>query len=118
MKPDKSYRYRVVDVFTSEPLAGNPLAVFPNARNLSTDLMQKIARELNLSETVFVLEPRDWDFAREQAAAIDAHWAQACAAKPGLAVLMNQVGTAPGCPAAQVHRAAPTPNVAIKSTPP
>jgi trans-2,3-dihydro-3-hydroxyanthranilate isomerase len=57
MKPDKSYRYRVVDVFTSKALEGNPLAVFPNAKNLSTDLMQKIARELNLSETVFLLPP-------------------------------------------------------------
>lgn len=57
MNSRKSYRYRVVDVFSSEPLAGNPLAVFPEARALSTDLMQKIARELNLSETVFLLPP-------------------------------------------------------------
>jgi trans-2,3-dihydro-3-hydroxyanthranilate isomerase len=52
-----SYRYRVVDVFTSKPLEGNPLAVFPDATALSTELMQKIARELNLSETVFILPP-------------------------------------------------------------
>ena len=51
------HRYRVVDVFTSEPLEGNPLAVFPDATNLSTDRMQKIARELNLSETVFLVPP-------------------------------------------------------------
>jgi len=55
MAPRNSYRYRVVDVFTSKPLEGNPLAVFPDATALSTDLMQKIARELNLSETVFLL---------------------------------------------------------------
>jgi trans-2,3-dihydro-3-hydroxyanthranilate isomerase len=54
MKLNKSYRYRVVDVFTTEPLQGNPLAVFPDASDLSTSLMQKIAREFNLSETVFV----------------------------------------------------------------
>jgi trans-2,3-dihydro-3-hydroxyanthranilate isomerase len=54
MKLNKSYRYRVVDVFTTEPLEGNPLAVFPDASDLSTPLMQKIAREFNLSETVFV----------------------------------------------------------------
>ncbi len=54
MTLNKSYRYRVVDVFTTEPLEGNPLAVFPDARNLSTPVMQKIAREFNLSETVFV----------------------------------------------------------------
>jgi trans-2,3-dihydro-3-hydroxyanthranilate isomerase len=55
VKLHESYRYRVVDVFTSEPLQGNPLAVFPDATGLSTDLMQKITRELNLSETVFLL---------------------------------------------------------------
>jgi trans-2,3-dihydro-3-hydroxyanthranilate isomerase len=48
------YRYRVVDVFTDRPLEGNPLAVFLDARGLDTAAMQKIARELNLSETTFV----------------------------------------------------------------
>jgi trans-2,3-dihydro-3-hydroxyanthranilate isomerase len=47
--------YVVVDVFTDQPFAGNPLAVFLDARDLSTDAMQAIARELNLSETTFVL---------------------------------------------------------------
>ncbi len=50
-----NYRYRVVDVFTENPLQGNPLAVFPDARGMDTALMQKIALELNLSETTFVL---------------------------------------------------------------
>jgi trans-2,3-dihydro-3-hydroxyanthranilate isomerase len=54
MKAHESYRYRVVDVFTTEPLEGNPLAVFPDASGLSAQLMQKIALELNLSETVFL----------------------------------------------------------------
>jgi len=49
-----SLRYRVVDVFTQTALEGNPLAVFPNAKGLSSELMQRIARELNLSETVFI----------------------------------------------------------------
>src|SRR6266446_7315704 len=48
-------RYRVVDVFTREPLQGNPLAVFPDGAGIDGNTMQKIARELNLSETVFVL---------------------------------------------------------------
>lgn len=52
-----TYRYRVVDVFTEHPLQGNPLAVFPDARGLDSDTMQKIAQELNLSETSFVLPP-------------------------------------------------------------
>jgi trans-2,3-dihydro-3-hydroxyanthranilate isomerase len=51
----KSYRYVVVDVFTTEPLAGNALAVFPAASGLEATTMQKIARELNLAETSFVL---------------------------------------------------------------
>jgi trans-2,3-dihydro-3-hydroxyanthranilate isomerase len=55
MAPTKSCRYIVVDVFTTEPLAGNPLAVFPNASDFDATTMQKIARELNLAETVFVL---------------------------------------------------------------
>ena len=46
------------DVFSSKPLEGNPLAVFADGRSLSDDEMQAIAREMNLSETVFIL-PRD-----------------------------------------------------------
>jgi trans-2,3-dihydro-3-hydroxyanthranilate isomerase len=48
-------RYVVADVFTERPLEGNPLAVFTDARELDEDLMQPLARELNLAETVFVL---------------------------------------------------------------
>jgi trans-2,3-dihydro-3-hydroxyanthranilate isomerase len=46
--------YFVVDVFTSEPLAGNPLAVVMNTCGLTKERMQAIAREFNLSETTFV----------------------------------------------------------------
>jgi trans-2,3-dihydro-3-hydroxyanthranilate isomerase len=52
-------RFITADVFTNRPLEGNPLAVFPDARGLSDNLMQRIARETNLSETVFVLPPDD-----------------------------------------------------------
>lgn len=55
--PTASYRYRVVDVFTDRPLEGNSLAVFVDARGLDGATMQRIARELNLSETTFVLPP-------------------------------------------------------------
>jgi trans-2,3-dihydro-3-hydroxyanthranilate isomerase len=51
----RSFRYVVADVFTDTPLAGNPLAVFTDARRLDDDEMQRLARELNLSESVFVL---------------------------------------------------------------
>jgi len=54
--PDRSaFRYRVVDVFTTTPLEGNPLAVFPDAAGIDPALMPRIARELNLAETTFVL---------------------------------------------------------------
>lgn len=52
-------RYRVLDVFTREALTGNPLAVVLDADGLDTAAMQRIAREFNLSETVFVLPPQD-----------------------------------------------------------
>jgi trans-2,3-dihydro-3-hydroxyanthranilate isomerase len=58
MNPSRSYRYWVVDVFTKQPLEGNSLAVFPDAAGLNDDMMQKIARELNLSETTFVFPSR------------------------------------------------------------
>ena len=48
-------RYIIADVFTGTPLEGNPLAVFPDGRGLGADVMQRMARELNLSETVFFL---------------------------------------------------------------
>ena len=54
MSDSQTHPYRVVDVFTERPLEGNPLAVFPSGDGLSNAAMQSIARELNLSETVFV----------------------------------------------------------------
>lgn len=50
-----SYRYVVVDVFTDKPLQGNQLAVFTNASEMPEDVLQPLAREMNFSETVFVL---------------------------------------------------------------
>ncbi|MGZ6728919.1 MAG: PhzF family phenazine biosynthesis protein, partial [Gaiellaceae bacterium] len=50
----RAFRYVVADVFTDTPLAGNPVAVFTDGRGLEDDEMQRLARELNLSETVFV----------------------------------------------------------------
>jgi trans-2,3-dihydro-3-hydroxyanthranilate isomerase len=51
----RTFRYVVVDVFTDTPLAGNQLAVFTDARELDEGEMQRLAREMNFSETVFVL---------------------------------------------------------------
>lgn len=51
----KRWRYRLVDVFTDVAFGGNPLAVFPEAEGIDDATQQKIARELNLSETTFVV---------------------------------------------------------------
>lgn len=55
----RRFRYRQVDVFTDTPLQGNPLAVFLDAQGLSDQEMQAIAREMNLSESAFVLPATD-----------------------------------------------------------
>jgi trans-2,3-dihydro-3-hydroxyanthranilate isomerase len=54
----RSYEFVQLDVFTQTPLAGNPLAIFTDARGLDDGEMQALAREMNLSETTFIL-PRD-----------------------------------------------------------
>ena len=51
----RSFDWAQVDVFAESPLAGNMLAIFPDARGLSDTEMQALARETNLSETTFVL---------------------------------------------------------------
>ncbi|MGD9099236.1 MAG: PhzF family phenazine biosynthesis protein [Anaerolineae bacterium] len=57
----KEYRFIQVDVFTNKPFGGNPLAVFPEAQGLSAEEMQCLAREMNLSESTFVLPPQATD---------------------------------------------------------
>src|SRR5881275_585166 len=56
--PAHTYEFVQLDVFTQTPLSGNPLAIFPDARGLSDADMQALAREMNLSETTYIL-PRD-----------------------------------------------------------
>jgi trans-2,3-dihydro-3-hydroxyanthranilate isomerase len=58
------YRFVQVDVFTDRAFTGNPLAVFPEAEGISDEHMMQIAREMNLSETVFVLPPEKEDVLR------------------------------------------------------
>ena len=60
----RTFRYVVADVFTDTPLAGNPVAVFTDARELEEEEMQRLARELNLSETVFVFKAEAGGHAR------------------------------------------------------
>jgi len=56
--PAGQLRYVLLDVFTETPLAGNQLAVVTDGREISSEQMQAIARELKLSETVFALPPQ------------------------------------------------------------
>jgi trans-2,3-dihydro-3-hydroxyanthranilate isomerase len=51
----RTYEFYQLDVFTDQPFAGNALAVFPDAVGISDEEMRQITREMNLSETVFVL---------------------------------------------------------------
>src|SRR5258708_3685875 len=53
------YTFHIVDVFSSTPFGGNQLAVLPDAAGISTEGMQKIAREFNFGETTFVLPKND-----------------------------------------------------------
>lgn len=63
--PKRRLSYITLDVFTSTPLEGNQLAVFTDARGLSDAEMQSLAREMNLSETTFIL-PRDASTEKER----------------------------------------------------
>jgi trans-2,3-dihydro-3-hydroxyanthranilate isomerase len=65
MQESRKFQFIQLDVFTSTPLEGNQLAVFTDARGLSDELMQALAKEMNLSETTFIF-PRDAETEREQ----------------------------------------------------
>lgn len=55
----RKLHYHLVDVFTNRAFGGNQLAVFTNGRGLASETMQALAKELNLSESTFVLPPQD-----------------------------------------------------------
>src|ERR1700719_3979198 len=61
----RRFPFAQFDVFSSQPFEGNSLAVFPDARGLSDQQMQALAREMNLSETTFIL-PREASIERER----------------------------------------------------
>ena len=60
----RSFNYALVDVFAERPLEGNPLAIFTDARGLTDDEMQALARETNLAETTFILPSDDSEYER------------------------------------------------------
>ena len=55
----KQLKFQTVDVFTDHVFGGNPLAVFTDARDIGDADLQKIAAEMNYSETTFILPPDD-----------------------------------------------------------
>jgi len=57
----RDYRYLHYDVFTDRPLEGNQLAVFPEPAGLTTEDMQRVAREMNFSESTFIFPPETPD---------------------------------------------------------
>lgn len=59
MSDRRLLKFYQTDVFTGDAFGGNPVAVFPDAHGLSDHQLQQIAREMNLSETVFVLPPTE-----------------------------------------------------------
>lgn len=59
-----NWTFRILDVFTDRPLAGNQLAVFPDSGEIPEWLLQPLAREINFSEVVFLYPPRDGGDAR------------------------------------------------------
>jgi len=60
MLPERrTLKFYQADVFTLQPFGGNPVAVIPDAKGLTDDELQQIAREMNVSETVFVFPPTD-----------------------------------------------------------
>ncbi|HEV8369148.1 MAG TPA: PhzF family phenazine biosynthesis protein [Pyrinomonadaceae bacterium] len=66
-----NYRFIQLDVFTDKSFCGNPLAVFPEAEGLTDEQMMQIAREMNLSETVFVLKPTGEETSQNDESATD-----------------------------------------------
>jgi trans-2,3-dihydro-3-hydroxyanthranilate isomerase len=103
----RSYRFVQVDVFTDEPYKGNPLAVFPQADGLGDGEMQAIAREMNLSETTFVLPPESGGDARVRIFTPSSELPFAGHPSVGTAVTLVRLRTPERPPAAQAGETVP-----------
>jgi len=86
--------YQIVDVFTDRAFAGNPLAVVFGAQSLSTEQLQTIAREFNLSETVFILPPTDPEAATYRARIFTPRLELPFAGHPSVGAAVVQAGGA------------------------
>jgi trans-2,3-dihydro-3-hydroxyanthranilate isomerase len=89
------HHYYTLDVFTGHVFGGNPLAVFPDASSLRTEWMPLIARELNLSETVFVLPPENGGTCRLRIFTPGSELAFAGHPTVGTAILLATLGRVP-----------------------
>lgn len=87
--------FHTLDVFTDRPFTGNPLAVFPQGPALTDAQMQAIARELNLSETVFVRPPEAGGLAKLRIFTPGAELPFAGHPTIGTAILLARLGVAP-----------------------
>ena len=88
-------KYHLLDVFTDRPFGGNPLAVFPEPAPLPGETMQAIARELNLSETVFVYPPEQGGFRKVRIFTPRSEIPFAGHPTVGTAILLANLGLAP-----------------------
>jgi trans-2,3-dihydro-3-hydroxyanthranilate isomerase len=88
--------YHLVDVFTTVPLEGNPLAVFPDATGVEAGTMQRIARELSLSESTFIL-PKESSDRRTRVRIFTPSYEMQFAGHPtiGTAFVMRRLGIVP-----------------------
>jgi trans-2,3-dihydro-3-hydroxyanthranilate isomerase len=90
------FRYHMVDVFTTTPLEGNALAVFADATGMDSATMQRVAREMSLSETTFILPAEsDGDATRVRIFTPAAELAFAGHPTIGTAYVMRRVGVIP-----------------------
>ncbi len=88
-------RYYLMDVFTDRMFGGNPLAVVPESPNLASETMQSIARELNLSETVFVFPAEQGGLKKVRIFTPRSELPFAGHPTVGTAILLGELGLAP-----------------------
>jgi trans-2,3-dihydro-3-hydroxyanthranilate isomerase len=98
--PPRNYEFVQLDVFTKTPLTGNPLAIFKDARGLTDQQMQALAREMNLAETTFIL-PREPKVGAEKGTRVRIFTIQEelpFAGHPTLGTALYLYSTAPSAP--------------------
>ncbi|MCX7772009.1 MAG: PhzF family phenazine biosynthesis protein [Clostridia bacterium] len=114
----RNLRYYFVDVFAEKPYSGNQLAVFPDAGSLSSEEMQAIAREVNFSETTFILN-QDHQASRYRVRIFTPQYEVPFAGHPTLGtayIIRNRLQTVPTDSLTLVYEAGDIP-VSVGTTP-